>query len=194
MSVWSALAGLGFGGMLVITAAIQPHGRKLRRWVKERDPCYYLPTWTFFAPDPGVMDTRLVWRERLVDGTIGPWHEAVAPCGGVRRALWNPTKRARKVIFDLGRMLESRAQRSEDSELSMLSLPYLIILQHVVGLPVSPLGAARQFALLKTQGADDDGDGLFELLFVSVWHLLPDLGPDRRLGQGANAQPVDAAA
>ncbi len=140
MSVWGALAAAFFGTLLVLTAAIQPFTR-VRARVKAIDPCYLLPTWTFFAPDPGVTDARLLWRERLVDGTVGPWHEAVPPCTGLLRAVWNPTKRSRKVVFDWGRGLERRAD-PPDSEMFVLSLSYLMILQHLTSLSVSPLGVS----------------------------------------------------
>jgi hypothetical protein len=180
MSGWGVLATAFFGTLLVLSIAIQPH-TSLRSRVKAWDPCYYLPTWTFFAPDPGVTDARLLWRERLVDGTVGPWHEAVPPATGLWRAVWNPTKRSRKVVFDWGRGLERRAD-PPDSEMFVLSHSYLMILQHLTGLSASPLGVARQFAVIKTQGADD-AEGHFELVFVSLWHALPP--PDRKASAAA---------
>jgi hypothetical protein len=170
MSFWTVVAAVGFGGLLAITAAIQRPGSRFKRWVKTRDPCYYIPTWTFFAPNPGVTDVRLLWREQLVDGVVGPWHEVDRPRQGILRGLWNPTKRARKVLHDCRRRLQAARDRDED-ELFMLSVSYLLILQHVVSLPVSPLSASRQFVLLETQGTDDE-DGLLTLLFVSPWHDL----------------------
>jgi hypothetical protein len=175
MTLWSVVAAVGFGALLVVTAAIQPTRWRWRMLVKDRDPCSYVPTWTFFAPDPGVTDARLLWRERLDDGTVGPWHEAVAPTTGIQRALWNPTKRARKVAADCRRMIE-RGREGSDGELLVLSLPYLMILQHVVGICRSPLGVARQFAIVSTQGADDV-DGLFDVVYVSSWHELPGASP-----------------
>jgi hypothetical protein len=185
-------AALGFGALLAITAAVQPIRWKSRRWVKDRDPCYYIPTWTFFAPTPGVTDVRLLWREQLVDGTVGPWHEVAPPCQGILRALWNPTKRARKVVFDCRARLKG-ARDGDRGELFMLSVSYLLILQHVVRLPASPLGAARQFALVETQGADDE-NGLLELLFVSPWHALPGARRDLEPGASNRPEPVGPAA
>jgi hypothetical protein len=180
MTFWSVAAALAFGGMLAVTAAIQPGRWGVRDRVKAWDPFSYIPTWTFFAPDPGVTDARLLWREQLVDGTVGPWHEAEPPPGGARRAVWNPRKRARKAISGCSLRL-ARAGCSADDDLAVLDLAYLMLAQHVVALPASPLSAARQFALVRTRDADDE-DGLFELEFVSRWHPLtrgaPDLGPD----------------
>jgi hypothetical protein len=171
MSVWSVAAALGFAGMLVITAAVQPRSWGWRRRIDALDPCSYVPGWTFFAPEPAVKDVRLLWRERLVDGSVGPWHELAPPQGGLLRSLWNPTKRARKVVWDCGERV-ARAGASDCDGIAVLSLPYLMIVQCVNGQPASPLGAARQFAVVETQGADDQ-DGPFELRFVSAWHRLP---------------------
>jgi hypothetical protein len=187
MSFWTVAAAVGFGGLLAITAAVQLPSSKFKQWVKTRDPCYYIPTWTFFAPNPGVTDVRLLWREQLVDGVVGPWHEVEAPRQGLLRGLWNPTKRARKVVYDCRRRLQAARERDQD-ELFMLSVSYLLILQHVVRLPGSPLSASRQFVLLETQGADDE-DGLLKLLFVSPWHDL------RGAGRGLeprSREPVEA--
>ena len=140
--------------------------------VKDRDPCSYVPTWTFFAPRPGVTDARLFWRERLVDGTVGPWHEAVCPghwpqASALESDQAGPQGGRRLPAHDRA---PSRARAA--TSCSMLSLPYLMILQHVLGVCRSPLGAERQFAIVTTRGADD-ADGLFEVLYVSSWHELP---------------------
>jgi hypothetical protein len=181
--------------LLAITAAIQPPWSTLRRWVKDRDPCAYIPTWTFFAPSPGVKDIRLLWREQLVDGTAGPWHEAVPPRQGLLRALWNPTKRTRKVVFDCrGRLKEAHtSDYGERGELYMLSVSYLLMIQHVTRLPASPFAAARQFVLVETQGADEE-DGRFELLFVSPWHFLPGASRDPEPEREKGPEPVGPAA
>jgi len=191
MSFWTVATAVGLGGLLAITALVQPPG-KVKRWVKSRDPCYYIATWTFFAPTPGVTDVRLLWREELVDGTVGPWHEVAPPRLGILRGLWNPTKRARKVVRDCSGRLKAARERDED-ELFMLSVSYLLILHHVVGLPRSPLSAARQFALVETQGADDE-DGPLDLLFASPWHDLPGANRDLKPGMGKPPELVVPAA
>jgi hypothetical protein len=192
MSLWTLVAILGFGALLILTAAVQPRRWKVRSWVRARDRFALVPWWTFFAPNPGVTDVRLLWREELVDGTVGPWHEAVRPRGGYQRAAWNPTKRARKGAYDCGRSVSREGERGQTG-LALLSLPYLMILQHVLGLPASPLGRARQFVVVETQGADDQ-DGLFNLLFVSPWHPLTDKRSELRLGRSEVVEREEPAA
>lgn len=191
MSVWTIASAALFGAMLVITAAAQLRFR-WAQWLKRHDACAYIPAWTFFAPNPGVKDTRVLWREQLIDGTIGPWHELVGPQGGLLRAVWNPTKRARKAVTDCGPMAVRMIARNKRSALPLMSLPYLMIVQHMAGLHGSPLGLARQFTVVNTQGADTE-DGLFQLLFISHWHRQPGVAKDAPLAAPALPEIPDLA-
>jgi hypothetical protein len=180
MSTAAIVYAVIFGGLVAVTAATHLRRWRWATWLKNHDACAYLPTWTFFAPNPGVTDTRVLWREQLADGTVSHWHELVPPCGGLARAVWNPTKRARKGVTDCAPMIVRLVARNKTSVLPMLSLPYLMLVQHVAGLPGSPLSVARQFTVINTQGSDE-GDGLFRLLFVSHWHRQTGVGPETRL-------------
>jgi hypothetical protein len=165
------------GAMLVITAATQARRWRWASWLKCRDACAYIPTWTFFAPNPGVTDTRVLWREQLTDGSVSHWHEVVPPQCGILRAVWNPRKRARKAVTDCGPMVTRLIARSKQSPLPMLSLPYLMLVQHIAGISGFPLSLARQFTIVSTQGADDAEDATFRLLFISHWHRQPGVDP-----------------
>jgi hypothetical protein len=177
VSAWTVVCAVLFGAVLVVTAATQLRRFAWAGWLKRHDACAYIPAWTFFAPNPGVNDTRVLWREQLVDGTVGPWHEMVPPQGGLLRAVWNPTKRARKAVTDCGPMAVRMISRNRRSALPMVSLPYLMIVQHMASLHGSPVGLARQFTVVNTQGADTD-DGSFKLLFISHWHRQPGVSED----------------
>ncbi|HTD58197.1 MAG TPA: hypothetical protein VK672_04825, partial [Solirubrobacteraceae bacterium] len=210
VSAWTISLGALFGAMLVVTATAQFRRFRWAQWLKGHDACAYIPAWTFFAPNPGVNDTRVLWREQLLDGTIGPWHEMVGPQGGLLRAVWNPTKRARKAVTDCGPMAVRMIARNQRSALPIMGLPYLMIVQHMAGRHGSPLGLARQFTVVNTQGADTEDDGLFQLLFVSQWHRQPGVAQDtplrapllpevpdlaERVAQGKpSAQPEDTRA
>jgi hypothetical protein len=178
VSVTAFVVALFCGAMLVITGASQLRRWRWASWLKNHDACAYIPTWTFFAPNPGVNDARVLWREQLADGSISPWHEVVPPNSSLLRALWNPTKRARKAVTDCGPMVVRLVSRNKGSKLPMLSLPYLMLVQFISGLPGSPLGIARQFTVINTQGADDRDDSHFQLLFISHWHRRPGVGRD----------------
>jgi hypothetical protein len=176
--VWTVAAALLFSSLLAATAAANLRGRRLAVWLKRHDRCCYIPIWTFFAPNPAVMDTRLLWREQQRDGTIGSWQELVPPRSGLRRSVWYPDKRARKAVNDCGPMIARTLARSTHPVLPMLSLPYLMIAQHVVGQPAAAVGTARQFMVVRTQGSDESS-GTLEALFISGWHTLaPSTTPD----------------
>ncbi len=177
MSAWTVVFGVFFGAMLVVTAASQLRRFGWAQWLKRHDACAYIPAWTFFAPNPGVNDTRVLWREQLLGGTVGPWHEMVPPQSGLLRAVWNPTKRARKAVTDCGPMVVRMISNNKVSALPMVGLPYLMIVQHMASLGGSTIGLARQFTVVSTQGADTE-DGPFELLFISHWHRQPGIGED----------------
>jgi hypothetical protein len=181
VSAWTIASALVFGALLVVTAAAQPRSVKWAQWLKRRDACAYIPAWTFFAPNPGVNDTRVLWREQLIDGSVGPWHEMVGPQGGLLRAVWNPTKRARKAVTDCGPMAVRMIARNKRSVLPIIGLPYLMIVQHMANLHGSPLGLARQFTVVNTQGADTDPEARFQILFVSQWHRQPGIARDTAL-------------
>lgn len=171
MSAPTLLCAVVFGAMLAVTVAAQPRRFKWVRRLKERDAGAWIPLWTFFAPNPGVNDTRILWREQLVGGASGPWHEMAPPHRSLVRAVWNPDNRVRKAVTDCAPLILRLVGTNRDSLLPMLSLPYLMIVQHMVGLPGSPLGRARQFAVVNTQGEDTE-DAPFQLLMMSHWHRL----------------------
>ena len=55
------------------------------------------------------------------------------------------------------------------SPLSVLSLPYLMVVQYVAGLPCSDSSVARQFTLVNANGVGD-GEEAVSVLCVSNWH------------------------
>jgi hypothetical protein len=74
-------------------------------------------------------------------------------------------------------MVVRMISNNRSSALPMVGLPYLMIVQHMAGLRGSPIGLARQFTVVSTQGADTE-DGMFKLLFISHWHRQPGVGED----------------
>jgi hypothetical protein len=190
---WSIACAVWFSAVLVVTMGTQTRRFRWARWLKRRDACAYIPRWTFFAPTPWTKDIRLLWREQLTDGSVSPWRELVPPIRGRGRVVWNTRRRARKGVIDCGLMIVRLLAGDRKSPLSELSLPYLMVAQHVASLPGSALSVARQFTLVSTQGADDD-DGPLHVLCVSSWHrqpkassvapILPQRPEDRREMQG----------
>src|SRR5437667_4109401 len=88
--------------LLLLTIFCQRPLWKPLQTFKYNDLAAFIPAWTFFAPNPVTTDTRVLWREMLFGGSISPWHEVLPPSNGLLRAVWNPTKRQRKLITAVG--------------------------------------------------------------------------------------------
>jgi hypothetical protein len=174
---WTIASAVTFSALLVVTAATQARRFRWTRWLKRHDACAYIPRWTFFAPTPWTSDIRLLWREQLTDGTVSTWSEFVPPSSGFGRAVWNPRRRVRKGAIDCGPIIVRAMASDRHSPLSVLSLPYLMVVQHVAGLPGSALSVARQFTVVNTNGADDD-EGALRVLCVSNWHRQREVSSD----------------
>lgn len=169
--VAEVVAGCVCVGVLVLTALAQRPKLRLVCWLKSHDSFALIPTWTFFAPNPGTTDTRILWRERLLDGSVSQWHEVEPPTGGFLRAIWNPSKRVRKALTDVGQILTRRASQQPDNRLLLVSMPFLMLLHYVSSLPASPLVEARQFVIVQTFGCDED-ENEPRIMLVSNWHAL----------------------
>lgn len=157
-----------------------------------------IPSWNFFAPNPGTNDYHLLYREQLDETTYGVWREVPFPKqSGLLRLLWNPRKRRGKVLSDvvvsLGRAVAAAREtaveqlpravaetREYEAELTRLisdelqplklSIPYLIILNYLNGLPHSPFGRSIQFLFAQTEGFDPRAEP--DILYVSELHDL----------------------
>jgi hypothetical protein len=96
-----------------------------------------IPIWTFFAPNPGMTDYYLLYRDRLPDGSLDNWRkvELKQSENGFRLALWNPTKRNHKALSDMVSSLIRLAnhRRSE----ALVTVPYILILNVVTTRPHS---------------------------------------------------------
>jgi len=166
-----------FGGLLLITLLSQ-----LRRvppvvWLKRHDACALIPAWTFFAPNPGTRDVRVLWRQRYHDGLLSPWRETTCPQVGPWKGLWNPTKRVRKAVTDVSPSVLRRAVNFPDSQLTVISLPYLMIVNHVSSLSGAEMAEARQFMIAYTDGIDGRERLDPRVQFISHWHRVEPTTP-----------------
>ena len=157
---------------LAVTALTQVRGWRLERWLRTRDVFLLLPIWTFFAPNPGTTDTRLLWRESFASGDTNHWHELSPPRPTRWRALWNPDRRVQKAIADAGALV-AQARAETDSDAVLLSVPYLMLLNYVAAQDGSPHAIARQFLVVQTSGGPPDFDEV-NVLTISRWHAVAD--------------------
>jgi hypothetical protein len=136
--------------------------------LRQADPLQLLPLWNFFAPNPGVHDYYLLYRDRGEGGELGAWH-LVQPTRSRRwtSCLWNPDKVKNKVLSDLVQVFARYPDPSiREGPAVMLTLPYLVCLQMVADAPRAAEGTVRQFVLARKRG------------FVTSDELLPILISD----------------
>jgi hypothetical protein len=132
-----------------------------------------VPLWTFFAPRPGMHDMHLLYRDRLIDGSLG--ESSYVPLIEARRwyhAVFNPQKFRNKVFSDLADSLITQHHtliaRGEGVRVVMLSTPYLMMLNLVMRMPRTPYGEARQFIIARSKSFDPAADRA--LVFLSEFH------------------------
>ena len=121
--------------------------------VAEYDRWLLLPQWTFFAPNPGCTDYRLLYRD--LDEQKQPFEWREIPL--VRRrsywdGVWNPDKRRSKCLFDLTQTVVIIRQEYDNPAATMISIPYLALAHYVDREPAHPGAKFRQFMVVQTHG------------------------------------------
>jgi hypothetical protein len=132
---------------------------------------FLVPAWNFFAPNPGVYDHFLLYRDRWTIGAIGRWKEIphLSETRKWRAFIWNPEKLERKALLDFVGSLQELATREGVPLLAIkLSLPYLFVLNFVSTQPHDSHAVATQFLIMRRSR----GDGTVSPLFVSGFHSV----------------------
>lgn len=142
------------------------------RWLNAVNVFGLIPVWTFFAPNPGMTDYYLLYRDRLPDGSLDNWKkvELKGSENGLRFALWNPAKRKQKALSDLLSSLIEFVKRC-GGDAVFVSVPYILILNFITSRPHTLGTDATQFMVLEHSGFTDDPD-LSRVLVMSRIHRL----------------------
>ncbi len=138
-----------------------------------------IPLWTFFAPNPGVHDLHLLYRDKLKGGGV---REAYCVPTIDRRCLrhsfWNPEKFRNKILSDLAESLVVQyAQIVKDQRnvrIIMLSTAYLVLVNLAMKMPRSPDVVARQFILARDKTFESHPAR--EIIFLSEFHRCHEVG------------------
>jgi hypothetical protein len=140
---------------------------ELTRRLRRVDLCGLIPHWTFFAPVPGTADYFLLYRDQLLDGSLTDWRELpLCDSRKLWHLIWNPGKREKKALFDLTTALMQETQ-AVPIEAMQLSVPYLVLLSYISGLPRDYTGQGTQFLLMMS-----DQGGEPKPIFSSAVHAL----------------------
>lgn len=166
ITVLSKMAAAGMFGWLALSGMGQISSsftQRLRRF----DLCGLIPYWAFFAPVPGTADYFLLYRDQLLDDSLTSWQEL--PLCDSRQpwhCFWNPGKREKKALFDLTTAL-LRETQMDSVEAAQFSVPYLILLAYVSGLPRAYVGRGTQFLLMMANAGGEP-----KPIFTSAVHAL----------------------
>lgn len=143
------------------------------KWVsqiKKQDIFHLLPSWTFFAPNPGTSDYHIVYRTMDDNKNVSAFIEI--PLLNDRRlthAFWNSSKRVKKVLTDLVMILKkSCAAEDMKKEKLQVSFSYIALLNFLTHLERSTSVKFIQFAILESKGYNDPGPP--QLLICSAFH------------------------
>jgi hypothetical protein len=141
-------------------------------WLRAVDVFGLIPVWTFFAPNPGMTDYYLLYRDRLPDGSFDNWRKVDLKRSenGFRLALWNPTKRKHKALSDMVSSLTALAQQRGSQGL-IASVPYVLILNYIASRPHSLGSNGTQFMVLEHSGFSNEPERSRVLVLSGIHRL-----------------------
>lgn len=138
---------------LVITLLAQ-HSR-FQSVINQFNGLHIIPRWTFFAPNPGVRDYHLVIRDRCRDGRLTDWKSVpVYPPRPKFAYLWNPQKRASKILTDAVQAIKLLLKRDDVGPSGLpFTVPYLLLLHYAAhAVQPEPDAAEFQIAIIEATG------------------------------------------
>jgi len=125
-----------------------------------------LPQWSFFAPNPGIHDFYLLYRDLNSGGATSSWTQVRIASRRWFNFAWNPDRRARKALFDLATSLAQVLR--EDVDAIELSIPYIGFLSIVSAQPHNVDADRVQFCIMMNNPSMSSPN----LMFVSGKHYL----------------------
>lgn len=147
-----------------------------RKWqpLQRFDPSgSYLPDWRFFAPNPGVNDYHLLFRDKLDSAEETPWKEV---CNIEQRQLihifFHANRRCEKALFDaVTGIVHWRPPEGGKQDDIQLSIAYLTLLNHITHrVPHHEQAKETQFIIASSDGYDECVEP--SPLFLSNFHPI----------------------
>ncbi|WP_207631061.1 MULTISPECIES: hypothetical protein [unclassified Actinopolyspora] len=167
----TALYGL-FGSWFVGTVLCQDPFRREDRIRKLDKFNLIFPDWRFFAPNPGIHDYHLLYRDTLASGDTTEWSEV----GQIaerkpHHIVWHPHRRLEKTLFDIvAEILRFSGDTGAKKDLA-LTVPYLTLLNYITNRqPHATDARSTQFLIAASGGYDQSEEPT--MLFLSESHRL----------------------
>jgi hypothetical protein len=141
-----------------------------------------LPVYTFFSPNPGKVDSHLLYRDSKSEGntSVTEWREVITiPKRQAYSFIWNPEKRINKLVIDAVAELRSLNNFYYKLKLSaedlavffQLNRGYIALLNFVSDFDkLSPDSTHRQFMIVDVTVKDNQRQT--SPLFISGFHRL----------------------
>lgn len=177
MAAYDYVTAIVFGLWFTLSIPGQFESRLARR-IRRKDIFGLIPTWTFFAPNPGTSDYHLIYRD-FENEVLGAWKEIPFVFGRTwYNWLWNPLKRRSKVLSDcvssIGRSIRDSDQDQAKIAAGLpLTVPYMLLLNSVIQKDDANIARSfdllRQFAIVERrprQGKD------IEVMVCSPFHTV----------------------
>jgi len=161
-----------FFGTWFIISVLNQAFPKVKNKVSVIDPFSLIPQWNFFAPNPGMHDFHLLYRDKLKDGSITELKEfPICEARKLINIFWNPNKRESKVLSDIVVNFTEISIRFPDNDsASIISIPYLIILSQISQSHYTESATHRQVIIVQFEGYKNSKPP--DIVFTSAFHSV----------------------
>ncbi|MDN3505939.1 MAG: hypothetical protein P0S96_01770 [Simkaniaceae bacterium] len=128
----------------------------------------FIPSWSFFAPIPGMHDYNLMFRGITKEGQVLEWDSVfkLRDKRGFFSFFWNPEKKFLKSLMDIAQELLKFSNSVQHRNQICISIPYLLILNFITALNHIENVEKVQFMILSNSRLYD-----YEVLFLSEPHF-----------------------
>lgn len=138
--------------------------------IRSYDIFSLIPSWSFFAPNPGTVDYNIVCKIKTLDNEVKfKYIETIVQRNNLLYSIWNPHKRKQKAIVDV---VQAFARLPPNSSGNLpITMPYLILLNYLTSFFTdAPDGSQLQFLIYESQGIESSLNQ--KVIFVSDFHTL----------------------
>lgn len=136
--------------------------------IKYRDIFALIPSWSFFAPNPGRTDYHLMARFETDKNTLSPWQNLNINKKSSLSGIWNPNKRMQKTLTDCTSEIKF-LKIDYNSDSIELTNAYLTLLS--IALKYKQPNASKiQFSIIETYGYFNPSQP--NPILISNWHKI----------------------